>query len=487
MLGLFRKYGVHIAIGIVFFFIVTLFSGAFFFSDFSKEKASLDQRSPDQIVGQVGEDVISKTIYYNRLQEFLLNRRSQVGHLTFYNPEELEYIKLLAFKKSIDHVLILEEAKRHKIKATKKEFNYSLTHSIYTQFNITSKKELMALLKKNNISYKEFKQNIEEEIMIRKFLNAQTGDVSVTPQAVQDSFVSLRMNYLFLSTAADATEEEKVQTYQQALGYLKDLTNGKSSFSALKKSLSGSDMIQIKTKVSVSYANLIKPLRDRAYALSNKEYSGIIKTDFGLYIIQVLDRKTLPKPVPFEETAAMQELQQRLVSTEIDHFIQSLKRGKVVNVTQADLMAVDFKLNGDYDRAIGAYNRLISAAPNNPIPHLMIAGIHLERNELKFAEKAFKKAEIKIELMPVFETPYYYTLKARFYKQKKWMKSYARTLDKGISHFKGNLIANQYLKAYFEQIKDDKRLSIVTKELKALEEKIAKEKVADEAAPLNQN
>jgi parvulin-like peptidyl-prolyl isomerase len=188
-------------------------------------------------------------------------------------------------------------------------------------------------LKSAGISIDHVKKSVRETLLINKYLEgiAEAGakiseadirkayDESVTA----DKTASVR--HILLLTQGK-TDPEKAEARKKIEDLLARAKAGE-DFEALAKQYSEDPGVKENNGLYADFARgrMVKPFEDAAFSVPVGQFSGVVETDYGYHILQVVDRKKETRP--FEEARA--EIETRLKDgkqgTAVEDHIKSLK------------------------------------------------------------------------------------------------------------------------------------------------------------------
>ncbi len=140
---------------IIIFFISTMFSGTIYlgFLKTQEKNNKQDLVNPENQLAYTNNLIIDKNSYNNYLNK-LAYSLSEQGKKKI-TPDDLEIIMQQAFLKSLEDTVFLQIAIQNKVTISKNEINSAL-NNLYKTYKIKDKKELLNILKQNNVKYKDF-------------------------------------------------------------------------------------------------------------------------------------------------------------------------------------------------------------------------------------------------------------------------------------------------------------------------------------------
>ncbi|MBI5286442.1 MAG: SurA N-terminal domain-containing protein, partial [Deltaproteobacteria bacterium] len=122
----------------------------------------------------------------------------------------------------INRAVLLQEAKRQRLKVTKEELQKAIQAIPQFQRNGVFDRELyFTLLNRNRISPGEFEKDIEDNLLLDKMQKKLTQTIKVSDREVLDAYnvESKRMNLLYLTIDTTRFERDIVITDEEAKGY----------------------------------------------------------------------------------------------------------------------------------------------------------------------------------------------------------------------------------------------------------------------------
>ncbi len=251
-------------------------------------------------------------------------------------PERVQDIKKRVLDQMIDDRLLVQEAKKKTIRVSQLEIDEGVK-KVRTRF--TTEGEFNEELKKEGMSYDEFRKHIQDQLSTIKLIDQEvkaktppptdteikelygTLDAIVhdkpipgshTPseleelkslaKAVEHRFGErVRARHILIRVAPTATKDEKEKAHDKAR-------------EALKQVKSGGDFVDLAKKYSddpgskdrggdlgyFSHGDMVPAFDKAAFALDVGQTSDIIETPFGYHVIQVQEKKAASK-LNFEE------------------------------------------------------------------------------------------------------------------------------------------------------------------------------------------
>ena len=218
----------------------------------------------------------------------------------------------------IVNALLDEEMEKRKIKVTKEELNKA-EEDLIAKFG--SKEQFLQLIKLNGVTYDKFKQDLEEEIKLKKFVDS-IALVSIGESEAKkyyddniDKFKfpkRVRASHILISTNADLikanlqredksiTENEIEKKVQDALAVAKEeaekiqkeVKNNPTSFAKVAKEKSQDTASAVRGGDLGFFAKdeMVEAFANKAFEMAPNTISEVVETPYGYHIIMVTDR-----------------------------------------------------------------------------------------------------------------------------------------------------------------------------------------------------
>jgi parvulin-like peptidyl-prolyl isomerase len=315
---------------------VILGFGFFFFllyGSFSSSEAVVDR-----IVAIVNQEIITLSEvekWAGPFQEEIqtrdrLERRERVHEV---------YRKVL--EKLIEEKLIDQEVKRSGIKVTSKEIGGALEE--IKRRNIVTQEELEKALANEGLTLEAYKKEIEKGLQHMKLINWAVKVESKAGEREWRDFYqknidryrnneSYRPSQILFLVPKEATPEEIREIRKKCQKILEKVKEGE-DFGEM--ALLYSEDISAKDRGDLGYfkrGELLPELEKEALRLQVGEVSEIIRTNFGLHIIKILDRKG--GTLPFEEVKVKveQDYREQEMEKAFQQFLSTLKERSVIEI-----------------------------------------------------------------------------------------------------------------------------------------------------------
>lgn len=341
---------------------------------------------PPATVAKVNKKQITREEFNNLMVRMMQQQEQQGGRMT---AEQRLQAENQALDMLIDYNLVVQEAKRQKVKIKKEEIDKQIKE-ISDQF--PDKKTFKEQLTQMGLSERKLRGLIEEEKLYEKY-GEQVRKVKVTDKDVAAAFEKVNARHILIQ-AEKGKEKEAEKKAKEVLAKVK----AGGDFAALAREHSD-DPGSKENGGELGFfgqGQMVPEFEKAAFALKKNEVSDLVKTDYGYHIIQALDR-TEAKGKEFEEQKKDLEAQvkERKGNEAFDQMLKDLKAKGKIEIKDLGLVAYrlwqDSKPKGaiaKYEEAIEAY----AASPNLPYLHFGIAQVYKQTKNPKKELAHLKKA-----------------------------------------------------------------------------------------------
>ncbi len=248
----------------------------------------------DEVVAVVGNQIILKSELDYQVQ--------LAAYQNKLNPDSPQ-LKHRILEAMIDDKLIYEQAKLDSVTVTDEEVNRQLEQRIQNLIDQVGSKDKVEKLYGMSISKirNEFRDDMRKQLMIQKEKQDKFGDLKVSPLEVREFYNEYKdslqevpeevtLSHIFI--VPKPSEKAKKEAYAKAEALEDSLKHG-ANFAELAKKYSqdpgsapdGGDLGW------ASRGQFVPQFEHAVYALKPGEISGIVETQFGYHIIQLLQRR----------------------------------------------------------------------------------------------------------------------------------------------------------------------------------------------------
>jgi peptidyl-prolyl cis-trans isomerase C len=270
-----------------------------------------------------------------------LNRQLR-GQAAMLPEDQRHVIKTQLLEKMIERELLLQAAKGSKITPTEEEVSSFV--SLLKQ-RIGSEETFKQGLEKNGITEADFKEGVKSDLTLKGYVEKKIlGGISVTPEEIKKEYdkdpkqyaepEQVKARHILFMLQEDADEATVKAVTAKAEKVLALAKAPGADFEALAREnteepnkASGGDLGYF------THNQMVPPFADAAFKMKPGEISGLVRTQFGLHIIKVEDKKGGGEPnfetaKPRVEQTLMRAKQEAALT---DHLASLKKNAKVIS------------------------------------------------------------------------------------------------------------------------------------------------------------
>jgi parvulin-like peptidyl-prolyl isomerase len=226
--------------------------------------------------------------------------------------------------------LLLAAAAKAKVTVTSEEFDNAM-QAQYARAG--GEQAFLDTIKGAEVTIDHIKKSVRESLVINKYLESvAAAGAKVAEEDVRKAYEESKttdktatVRHILLLTQGK-TEPEKAAQKKKIEDLLARAKAGE-DFEALAKQYSEDPGVKENNGLYENFprGQMVKPFEDAAFSVPAGQLSGVVETDFGYHILQVVDRKKETRS--FEEARA--EIEARLVETKqgtlVEDHIKALK------------------------------------------------------------------------------------------------------------------------------------------------------------------
>ena len=301
----------------------------------------------------------------------IIEQQMQITPVSEQTEARLNDLKNQILNQKIDQMLLIQEAKKAKIKVQKREVNDAV-NQIKKRF--ANDADFTAELKKEGITYAQFENRIEEQLMsmryveqsmknkvkqpteqeckafydnVRKQMRGEKVDVPADQKDLVNNVAillkrmsseQLRVRQIFIKSPKDSSPEEKKAALARVANVKKELTKNTLSFADISEKYSEDEALkQRKGDMGVIVkGDLAKPLEEAVFKLNVGEWTKEpIKSDYGYHFFRVEERKASTSFVYDDvKKDLMEVLYQQNTKKAYDKWLESIKAKSNIKINQ---------------------------------------------------------------------------------------------------------------------------------------------------------
>jgi len=284
------------------------------------------QEAVDKTLAVVnGEPLMSSD--YNKIAAPIIEQQRQAMPASEQTEAKLNELKNKILEEKVNQILLVQEAKKAKIKIVKREIDEAL---LQVKKRFASEDAFAEELKKEGLNQIQFEKKLEEQLMSMRFIESVMKSKVTQPSeadvkkfydnvrkkmageklglSAQDEEVvayvanllkrmsseQVRLRQIFVKCPKNATPEELKAAQSRVANIKKELTKGQISFADLSEKYSEDNLLkQRKGDMGlVVKGDLAKEIDSVVFTLNVGEWTkDAIKTDFGYHFLRVEEKK----------------------------------------------------------------------------------------------------------------------------------------------------------------------------------------------------
>ncbi len=284
----------------------------------------------DRIVAVVNDDIITETE---------LNAATAVAVGGLRSGKQREYhvnTKSVVLDNLIESSLIKQDAEKIGIEVSELEVDESIDTVL--ERNGLTQDELIAALKAKGLPYKEYRNQIRDELIRVKFMNARfRSRIEIRDENVEEYYnqhideyyaePKVRLAVLLLTDGNKDMLQKKLKTIKQGLKDGEKFTELVKQFSDGPTASQGGDIGYLQKG---EIAPLIEDIAD---SLKVGEVSKPVRAKNGIYIVKLIDRKKKePKPIKDVERQIRNILYKKIMKERYDFWLDNMKKIAFIDV-----------------------------------------------------------------------------------------------------------------------------------------------------------
>lgn len=372
-----RRYLKTLLIGVAFAFVVSIFYG--FNTGVDAPQAGTTAR--------VNRRLITAEAFYDQYNQYLDSLR-QYPFARVRSKDQLQY-QYQVLTRLIEQELLLQEARKRKVRVEKRDLQQK-EEELREQIRQARGEEVFdrvafeRLMRQRFGTLAKFRDLLREELLVEKLREQIESEVKVTEQEVKAAFEEVRARHILLSfpltpvvvqpegekrekESKAAKEKPKQETWEKARKLVALLREG-ANFARLARAHSddqgtkekGGDLGFFKR------GTMVPEFDEVAFKLEPKEISDPFETQYGIHIVQVLERKQA-KGEAFEKEK--KGIEERLLSERkqkrFEERLEALKKKAKIEISDPALKAYDALEKKAYAQARELFQKEAEKTPDD--------------------------------------------------------------------------------------------------------------------------
>jgi peptidyl-prolyl cis-trans isomerase SurA len=289
----------------------------------------------DRIIAVVNDEIVTLYEFNAAFEPYLKNINN-----TYKGNDKDAVIKQtrdMMLQRTIDNMLIEQEAKRTGIGATVKDAEVMNVLQDIMARQKMSMPDFMKSLEKDGNSLESVKKEIRSQIIRMRLLRREIKDkIIVSDQEIGEYYnshrqeyegkESVRMKQLMLLTPANADKAAKAKVKNEALRLRERIISGESFDLLAAKYSQGPAAAQGGDVGFIEKGTIIPEVETAAFSLPLNEVSEVIESGVGFYIIKVVDKKGAGlKPIAMVRDEVKAKIEDEKLEKKFEEWISSVR------------------------------------------------------------------------------------------------------------------------------------------------------------------
>lgn len=317
--------------------------------------------------------------YYEEAVYYQMLYGGQLSHTV------LDMLRYEAFEGLVNDSLIEQELDNRSYKPDKAEVQKELDALVETYGWKT--------LESYGYTDAELRTIVTRQLQFRQLVADLTSDISISDQAVKDSYEQVQASHILVRVESDEPEawDNAKAVAERILQELAttDFAEAAQLYSDDSSASAGGDLGYI------SRGQTVAPFEEAAFSLEVGEVSDLVKTDFGYHIIKVTDKKLAEgEEFEAEKESLLEQLAEKERARIFSEWLAEQKSNAKIVILDQQLLAYEHLLKGEYELAVEAYQKAVKENPSNPYLYASLGQAYLYLDQL---EEAIVQYETAVE------------------------------------------------------------------------------------------
>jgi len=376
-----------------------------------------------------------------------------------------------ALQESIRHAMIVQDAKKNKLRVSGRELKAQL-EQVQKQYGLKNTKELKETLKRNQIKWKDFVNLMKEDILISKMNQKAMGSFVLMERDLKDNYKKVKARHLLLMKDDKVKEKDQIAKLKS---FKKQIESGKAKFEDLAKQYSQDPGSKLKGGDLGFFGKgqMVPEFEKVAFALQEGELSNPVKTDFGYHLIKVEKIDDPGVPIGIDLTALKSQLEQQEKQTRLFTWYGKLMNSAKVEIADPIMKALQLFSENNLEAGVLELKRLRAQYPNEIQAEVLVGEALLAAGKEKEALDELKKAALRDQVLTKQNDPYLSLVLGKAYYQNKQTGQAQTYLAKAELQGSQNLVLLNGLKAFYEKNKNTAQSKRLEAKIKAVKDQRA--------------
>ncbi len=258
------------------------------------------------------------------LQENYGNRINSLPNL---QTEQVRSIIEAGLKELADRRLLLHAAREAGVSVSDAEVD-SMLQAQYAR--VGGKERFAALLSQNGITEDVIRKQLNEMLLIQKYLETKLKDAeAVSEEEIEKAYQedkTATVRHILLSTQGKS-KEEKAKIHEK-MERLRERARAGEDFAELAKQYSEDPGSKENGGLYADFprGRMVPPFDSAAFNTPVGQISGIVETQFGYHILQILDRKKETRPLSQVHDELKEQVKRQKQTKAYNQLLEKLRK-----------------------------------------------------------------------------------------------------------------------------------------------------------------
>lgn len=427
--------------------VITFFVSIFYMfgGNIFEEDGKRESKNPAGVIAKVNKEEILQQefddAYRNLLRFYSMNFPQQI------RPINLIDMKALVLDQLVEREIKLQEAKKEKIKVSKKEIEKKISEIAK---NFKSRKEFEERIYQMGQNMQMLRDSIKNDLLIEKLEKKIKKSAKVTDEEIKNKYEQVKARHILIKVKEDKDKEKAEKEAKEKAQKIIDEYNNGVDFSLLAKKYS-EDEGSKEVGGDLGFfgrGQMVAEFERVAFSLKPGQISQPVKTQYGYHIIKVEDKKEAKGPdFEKEKKRLKKELGQSKEFEVWNKWLDSVKKRAKVEIIDKEIKGYKKDQEGKTDEAIKLYEELIKDNPYDSYIYYHLGKFYEKKDKHDDAIKNYKLA-IKYNE----EDPNFYFALGKILEKKNDKKNAIRNFKKASSLAEDDLSLRYQLQEAFKNL-----------------------------------
>ncbi len=263
----------------------------------------LSAQQQEQVVDGIAAIVGDEIVLRSEVNQYTIQTALQMGIDIQKNPEKLKELKKQVLENLIVQKILLQKAREDSIEVDDSQVDQALDNQVQQWIQQMGSQEKVEEYFGGSLSKikRRFREDVKNRMLVDKLQQEKFQKIHISRPEVEQFYRTMkdslpvqgpRVNISHILLTVKPSAKAKKKAYDRAEAILQKIKNG-ADFAEMARKYSedpgsaakGGDLGFVRR------GDLVKPFEEVAFNLKPGQLSGVVETQFGYHIIQLLERK----------------------------------------------------------------------------------------------------------------------------------------------------------------------------------------------------